>query len=127
MTVAPGGSPVTEDAGAVGLDIAALDGAVAVEGRSPWQIVRMRLRRDKVTMVALVVSVLLLVLAIAAPILAKLGVLDPYTTNDKLVQGLGSLPEGPLGGVSASHPLGVEPGTGRDLLSRLFLGITTSL
>jgi peptide/nickel transport system permease protein len=127
MTVAPGGSPITEDAGATGIDVAALDGAVAIQGRSPWQIVRSRLLRDKVTMVALVVSVLLILLAILAPLLSALGVLDAYSTNDKLVQGLGSIPEGPFGGVSPSHPLGVEPGTGRDLLSRLLLGMTTSL
>jgi|SRR4051794_32359161 peptide/nickel transport system permease protein len=127
MTVAPGGSPITEDAGAVGLDVAAIDGAVAVEGRSPWQIVRMRLRRDKVTMVALVITVLLVLMAILAPILAALGVLDPYTGHIELVQGLGSIPDGSFGGVSGSHPLGVEPGTGRDLLSRVLLGITTSV
>ncbi len=128
MTVAPGGSPIAEaDTAAAALDDSALDGAVAVEGRSPWQIVRRRLRRDKVTMVALAVSVLVVLLALVAPILAKLGVLDPYTGHIELVQGLGSIPDGAFGGVTPSHPLGVEPGTGRDLLSRILLGITTSL
>jgi peptide/nickel transport system permease protein len=127
MTVAPGGSPITEAAGETALDLAAIDGAVAIQGRSPWEIVRRRLGRDKVTMVALVVSVLLVLAAISAPLLSALGVLDAYTGHIELVQGLGSIPDGPLGGISPSHPLGVEPGTGRDLLSRILLGITTSL
>ena len=112
MTVAPGGSPITEDAGAVGVDVAAIDGAVAVEGRSPWQIVRMRLRRDKVTMVALVITILLILMAIAGAGHRGCWGSDPYTGHIELVQGLGSIPDGAFGGISGSHPLGVEPGHG---------------
>lgn len=106
---------------------AATDGAVAIKGRSPWEIVRARLMRDKITMTALVVSVLFLLTAILSPLFVSLGWLQPMKTNTDLVQGLGSLPEGFAGGMSWSHPLGVEPGTGRDLFSRIITGITTSL
>ena len=41
--------------------------------------------------------------------------------------GLGSLPEGFGGGMSWDHPLGVEPGTGRDIFARILTGLTTSL
>lgn len=106
---------------------AATDGAVAIKGRSPWEIVRARLMRDKITMTAFVVSVLFLLTAILSPVFVALEWLKPMKTNTELVQGLGSLPEGFAGGMSWSHPLGVEPGTGRDLFSRIVTGITTSL
>lgn len=98
-----------------------------VVGRSPWEIARSRLRRDKVSMVAMVVVILFVLMALAAPILDKLGVIDPQTFHDNLVQGPGSMPTGPFGGASAKHPFGVEPQTGRDLLSRLVAGVTLSM
>lgn len=123
---APHGTAVAVDPGsAVAGD--AIDGAVAIQGRTPWQIVLRRLRQDRVTMVAFGASVFFVVLAALAPLLASLGVLNPDQTHPELVQGLGSMPEGVMGGVSPSHWLGVEPGTGRDLLSRIVTGMTTSL
>lgn len=124
MTTAPGQPDVQHDTASLDLGT---DGAVAIEGRTPWQIVRSRLRRDKVTMTALVICIIFLVLAIISPLLTRLGALDPYTGNLKLVQGVGSLPEGSMGGISAAHPFGVEPGTGRDMLSRIIAGLTVSL
>lgn len=106
---------------------AARDGAVAIKGRTPWQITRSRLTRDKVTMVSLGLAIFFIVLAAAAPILTSLHLIDPYTSNTDLVGGLGSLPLGDLGGVSGSHWMGVEPGTGRDLFSRVISGLTVSL
>ena len=127
MTIAPGTGQ--EDTGAIleAAETAAIDGAVAIKGRSPWQIVWSRLKRDKVTMVALVASTLCIVLAIASPILAHFGIIDPDLNHPDLVTGLGSLPEGFGGGMSWDHPLGVEPGTGRDIFARILTGLTTSL
>jgi peptide/nickel transport system permease protein len=99
----------------------------AIVGRSPWQIATSRFRRDKVSMVALAVVILSIVTAIAAPILSAAGVFDPYAFHYNLVGGLGSLPTGPWGGISVSHPFGVEPGTGRGLFSRVLMGISFSL
>jgi peptide/nickel transport system permease protein len=105
----------------------ARDGAVAIVGRTPWQITRSRLKRDKVTMVSLGVAIFFILLAAFAPLLATLHLIDPYTPHSDLVGGLGSLPLGTFGGVSGSHWMGVEPGIGRDIFSRVISGLTTSL
>ncbi|HSN12461.1 MAG TPA: hypothetical protein VLS51_10165, partial [Propionibacteriaceae bacterium] len=105
----------------------ARDGAVAIVGRTPWQITRSRLQRDRVTLIALGCAVFFVVLAAIAPLLTAWKLLDPYTSHSELVGGLGSLPVGPWGGVSSSHWMGVEPGTGRDLFSRVVNGLTVSL
>jgi peptide/nickel transport system permease protein len=125
MTIAPG----QEDTGAVieAAESAAVDGAVAITGRSPWQIVWSRLRRDKVSMVALVASAFWLLLGIVAPLLVRFGVINPDVQHPEFLTGLGSLPEGFGGGMSWTHPMGIEPGTGRDVFSRVIAGITTSL
>jgi peptide/nickel transport system permease protein len=125
MSIAPG----QEDTGAVleAAETAAIDGAVSVKGRSPWQIFWARLKRDKVTVVALIVSCLFLVVGAISPFLARWGVLNPDENHPELVQDLGSMPGGFGGGMSWQHPLGVEPGTGRDMLSRILTGMTTSL
>jgi peptide/nickel transport system permease protein len=103
------------------------DGAVAIKGRTPWQITRSRLARDKVTMVALGAAIFFLLLAAFAPLLTTLKVIDPYTPHGDLVGGLGSLPLGNFGGVSSIHWMGVEPGIGRDIFARVIAGLTTSL
>ena len=100
----------------------------AITGRTPWQLARARLRRDKITMVVLAVLALAIVLAILAPILSIIGVLDPETFHPELIDGnTGGLPLDGGGGLSLQHPLGVEPGTGRDVLSRIALGMTFSM
>lgn len=98
-----------------------------ITGRSPTQLALMRLRRDKLSMIAFVVIVLAILAAIAAPFLQSLGVLDPDSFQPKLIGGLGENPLGGFGGISLSHPLGVEPGTGRDVASRVMLGVSFSL
>ena len=105
----------------------AAERAVEIAGRTPWQITRARIARDKITIAAFFASVFFILLALAAPVLTHFGLLDPYSSNTDLVGGLGSLPIGPMGGVSADHWMGVEPGTGRDLFSRVVSGLTVSL
>lgn len=102
--------------------------STSIAGRTPWQLARARLRRDKPTMFMLIVAGITLVMAVVAPILDGLGVLDPQTFHKDLIDpAIGSLPKGPWGGTSWAHPLGVEPGTGRDVLSRIVVGVTFSL
>ncbi|GAA2744802.1 ABC transporter permease [Terrabacter aerolatus] len=99
-----------------------------IEGRTPWQLARARLRRDRLSMIALTVATIVVVMAILAPILDLLGVLKPNDFNPELIDpALGGYPRGAFGGMSWTHPLGVEPGTGRDTLSRVVLGLTFSL
>ncbi|ANW18274.1 ABC transporter permease [Streptomyces clavuligerus] len=74
------------------------------------------------------VLALLVLLALAAPLITALTGQDPYAYHDGLIDSArGGVPVGPLGGVSADHWLGVEPGTGRDLLARLLYGARISL
>ncbi|MGW4424768.1 ABC transporter permease [Streptosporangium sp. NPDC004631] len=99
----------------------------AIHGRSRGQLALARLRRDKVTLTALVVCAVLLLVAAVSPMLSQWGVIDPLRNNPHLVTEVGSLPNGPAGGMSWQHWMGVEPGTGRDLLSRIVAGLTISL
>jgi len=99
-----------------------------VAGQSPTKLAIGRFRHDKLSMISFVVVVLYLLAAIAAPLLVMFGVLDPTTFHQKLTDpATGGVPLGRLGGVSWHHPLGVEPATGRDVLSRLWYGVTFSL
>ena len=97
-----------------------------VVSRSPRQLAWARFLRDKKTVVAAVIVVIYVLLAIAAPILVALGILDPYSNNQDLIAN-DSLPIGAFGGASWDHPFGVEPGLGRDTLSRVWFGLTFSL
>lgn len=98
----------------------------AVVGRSPGRLALARFTSDKKTLVAAVVVAIYVVLSVLAPILVGVGVLDPFTLHQNLINDI-SLPKGPFFGISAAHPLGVEPNLGRDVMSRLWLGLTTSL
>src|SRR6185436_7188164 len=98
-------------------------GAEAIEGRSLGQIAWMRLRRDKVAMAGGVVIILLILVAIIGPFLVQ----SPTLYHPNLINPTFSRPNGPFGGISLSHPLGVEPVTGRDMLSRIVNGARVSL
>lgn len=98
----------------------------AVESRSPTRLALARFRKDRLSMVAFMIVAVYFLGALAAPILVRAGVLDPFTFHIDLLDEF-TLPEGALGGISWDHPLGVEPGTGRDVLSRVWYGITFSL
>jgi len=98
-------------------------GDAAVEGRSLGQIAWLRLRRDKVAMAGGGVIVLLIVIAIIGPYLVQ----NPNIYHANLIDPTFSRPKGSLGGISLAHPFGVEPVTGRDLLSRVVNGARVSL
>jgi peptide/nickel transport system permease protein/oligopeptide transport system permease protein len=99
------------------------EGGKAIEGRSPGQIAWMRLRRDKVAMTGGIIVALLILVAIIGPYLVQ----NPDTYHSNLVDPTFSRPNGPFGGISLAHPFGVEPVTGRDLLSRIVNGARYSL
>ena len=98
-------------------------GSAAVEGRSLGRIAWMRLRRDKVAMAGGVIVILLIVIAIIGPYFVQ----NPNLYHANLINPTFSRPNGPLGGISLAHPLGVEPVTGRDMLARVVVGARYSL
>jgi peptide/nickel transport system permease protein len=102
------------------------EGAPSIAGRSPAQMAWTRLRRDPVAMACMAVIVLVVLVAVLAPLITKaLGLTDDF--NNALIKD-GGLPGGPLhSGISWDHPLGVEPLTGRDLMYRLLYGSRISL
>jgi peptide/nickel transport system permease protein len=97
--------------------------AKAIQGRSLGQIAWMRLRRDKVAMAGGAVVILLILLAAVGPLFVQ----NPDVYHPNLINSTFSRPNGPFGGVSLAHPLGVEPQTGRDMLSRVVIGARYSL
>ncbi|MER6246222.1 ABC transporter permease [Streptomyces griseorubiginosus] len=87
-----------------------------------------RLRAQRAAMVAAGVVALLVLVALAAPLLTALEGQDPTTYHPSLVDSArGGVPIGSFGGVSGDHWLGVEPQTGRDLFARLVYGARVSL
>ncbi|MFV0464292.1 MAG: ABC transporter permease [Nostocoides sp.] len=107
-------------------DIALDEALPKIAGRTPWDLARARLRRDKITMTMMVIVAVAVVMAVVAPILRSLGVLKPNAINYEVLDSSG-YPTGAWGGTTWQHPLGLVPGTGSDLLSRLVLGVTFSL
>ncbi|WP_053708860.1 ABC transporter permease [Streptomyces sp. NRRL B-3648] len=107
---------------------------VTLTGRSPGQLMWLRFKRDRTGVICAVVVIGYFLVALLAPLLAKLPGTDPYTLYgqdptyaDKPVLDEFGLPLGYLGGVSGDHWFGVEPQYGRDLYAMLLYGMRTSL
>jgi peptide/nickel transport system permease protein len=103
-------------------------GMAGARGRSAWSALWVRYRRDRLAVVALVVVGLIILMAIAAPLITAINGHPPDSEYaSTLNASLGGLPKGSFGGVSSHFWLGVEPGTGRDLFSRVAYGARVSL
>ncbi|WP_033287870.1 ABC transporter permease [Amycolatopsis jejuensis] len=105
--LSPGGAPVP---------------AAAPASRNLWRA----LRHDRWAQVSAVVIVLVIVTALAAPLLALLEGQDPYSYHTDLLNPADGTGAGFLGGISGSHWFGVEPLTGRDLFAVVAYGARTS-
>lgn len=111
----------------VGEDAATVEGK-KVEGRSLTQIAWMRFKRDRVAVGSAIVLIVIMVIAAVAPLITKVVGVDPFSFDLTAIDGdRGGNPLGAFGGISADHPLGVEPSTGRDLLARLLYGLRVSM
>ncbi|MFE6824392.1 ABC transporter permease [Streptomyces sp. NPDC057690] len=107
---------------APGTDPASVPGASGA--RQFWR----RLRAQRAALAAAVVVALLVLVALAAPLLTAIEGQDPTTYHPSLIDSArGGVPVGPLGGIGGDHWLGVEPQTGRDLFARLVHGARVSL
>jgi peptide/nickel transport system permease protein len=98
-----------------------------IAGRSLKQIAWRRLKRDKVAIAGGIVVIVLIILALIAPLLTHLfgHPIDEFH-NDQIDPTIGT-PIGKLGGISRQYILGVEPTSGRDIFSRILYGAQTSL
>jgi len=102
-------------------------GVKAIEGRSLGQIAWLRLRRDKVAIAGAVVVIVLVIMALAAPLLVKLFGHPPNEFHQDLIDPSLQIPKGKWGGISRDYLFGVEPQNGRDLFSRIVYGARISL
>ncbi|MFN8192086.1 MAG: ABC transporter permease [Nocardioidaceae bacterium] len=93
-----------------------------IVGRGPWALAWRRLRRDRVAMASLVVIVLMVTLALAAPLVAHLTGHGPNEQYHKLGLTPDGLPKGPSG----EFWLGTDS-LGRDILVRIAYGARVSL
>ncbi|MEU0007572.1 ABC transporter permease [Streptomyces sp. NPDC006314] len=108
----------------------ASDGPKGSEGRSPGRLAWKRFKRDKTGVISAYVVIFFFVIAIAAPLIAKLYGKDPYTTYASQDPGLlnaFSYPAGPNGGMSSEFWFGIEPQLGRDVFTFLLYAIRNSL
>jgi len=85
------------------------------------------LRHDKGALLSITFLVLVILMAVFAPLITKITGSGPDTLNPSAINAnLGGEPLGSLGGISLAHPFGVEPSTGRDLLARVAYGARVS-
>ncbi|WP_329175058.1 MULTISPECIES: ABC transporter permease [unclassified Streptomyces] len=113
-------------------EVTAAPPAVAAElvGRSPGQLMWRRFKRDRTGVISAYVVAFFFVIAIFAPLIAKLYGKNPYTLYGQNEPGLLNdfgYPIAPNGGISSRFWFGIEPNLGRDVFTQLLYGIRTSL
>ena len=98
-----------------------VEGGQAVIGRTPWQLFWTRFRRDRVAFVGLGFIVLLVLVAIFAPVISDIRGIGPNELFDNTVNAIG-LPSGP----NNIHWFGSDT-AGRDVFIRTIYGARTSM
>ena len=96
--------------------------AKAIEGRSPFSLAIRRLRKDKVAMISLAVIVLIVLMAIFAPVFAAI---TGHPPNEQY-RDIGLTPDGLPRGPNGTFWLGTDD-LGRDILVRIAYGARVSL
>ncbi|MBP2703663.1 ABC transporter permease [Microbispora sp. RL4-1S] len=102
-------------------------GRQAIQGRSLGRIAWMRLKRDKVAMTGAAVVIILILVAVFAPLLVSWLGHPPAEWHREKIDPAIQAPIGAFGGISRDFLFGVEPTTGRDLFSRVLYGARISL
>jgi ABC-type dipeptide/oligopeptide/nickel transport system permease subunit len=100
----------------------AIQSMPSIEGRSPWALAWSRLRRDRVAMASLAVIVLIILIAIFAPLVAAL---IGHPVNQQY-RDTGLSPEGLPQPPSSEFPFGTDD-LGRDIAVRIAYGARISL
>jgi peptide/nickel transport system permease protein len=117
-----GGAVDFRDASADDLPQLEESGAAVIAARSPLELFWRRLREDKVALGAAAFIILLVLMAVFAPLIVKLvGTTGPTDQNPQALDSFGT-PTGP----SADHPFGVDQ-LGRDVFARVLYGARVSL
>ncbi|RAG86163.1 ABC transporter permease [Streptacidiphilus pinicola] len=106
---------------------ASVPGATRRADRREASLLR-RLLTQPSSALALVSVCLLVAVALGAPLITWLTGTSPTAFHSEAVDpALGGLPRGAAGGITSAHWLGVEPGSGRDILARVAYGARVSL
>jgi len=98
----------------------------AIEGRSLGRIAWTRLKRDKAAIGGGVVIILLILMALFAPLIVKITGSSPNEFHQDLLDPT-QVPVGTFGGISWDHPMGLEPQNGRDIFAEIVYGARISL
>ncbi|MFF2850316.1 ABC transporter permease [Streptomyces sp. NPDC058001] len=123
---APLHEPTAEAAPTPAEEVAAVAGK-SVQGRSLGRIAWDRLKRDKLALAGGAVVLLLVLVAVFAPLITSLVGQSPDEYHEDLIDPLFSTPIGSFGGISGDHLFGVEPVNGRDVFARIVYGARVSL
>jgi peptide/nickel transport system permease protein len=102
-------------------------GGKTIEGRSLGRIAWTRFKRDKVALAGGLIVVLLVLMAVFAPVIVHFLGHDPNEFHESLIDPDLGTPKGSFGGISRHFLLGVEPVNGRDVFSRIVYGSRISL
>jgi peptide/nickel transport system permease protein len=108
---------------APGPDAEIAPAAKKIEGRSPWRLATQRLLHDKASMISLTVIVLIVLVAIFAPVVAAI---VGHGANQQFPAPIGVDVSGQPLGPSSRFLLGTDP-LGRDILVRIAYGARISL
>jgi peptide/nickel transport system permease protein len=98
----------------------------AIEGRSLGRIAWTRLKRDKAAIGGGIVIILLIIMAIFAPLIVRITGSTPNEFHQDLLDPT-LVPVGTFGGMSWAHPMGLEPQNGRDIFAEIVYGARISL
>ena len=102
-------------------DVAHAEETQEIVQRTPKQIAWTRFNRNKVGVYAGFATAFFLACSILAPLITRAFGVDNTTIYDGVLNEF-AMPTGKWGGISWQHPLGIEPGVGRDVFALLLYG-----
>jgi peptide/nickel transport system permease protein len=104
------------------LEVVTDESTAAITARSPLELFWRRFRQDRVALTGLVFIVILIAMAVCAPLIVKIfGISGPNTQNINALDEFGQPP-----GPNSAHIFGVDD-LGRDIFARVLYGARVSL